>query len=107
VADDRTGTTQCIFSPVFGGAEPIRDTVRLDERYAAELMRRAEAFMACVREMRPPSPLPSVEAPVQALRIVSMQGNNEWGDHAATWLETAEAAKKFEKAVKEIKDGPE
>jgi predicted phage-related endonuclease len=98
-----TGTRQCIFSPVFGGAEPVRDTVNFDERYAAELMRRAEAFMQSVWKMRPPPGFGTVDAPVQALRVVSMQGNNQWGEHAATWLETGAAAKKFEKAVKEIK----
>ncbi len=98
-----TGTKQCVFSCVFGGAEPVTELVSLDERYATELWSRAERFMACVWELRPPVAMPAVEAPQGPLRIISMQGNNEWGDAAATWLETQVSAKRFETAVKSIK----
>ncbi len=98
-----TDTKQCVFSCVFGGAEPVTELVSLDERYAAELWSRAEAFMACVWEMRPPVAMPAVEAPVRAERTVDMSGSNEWGDAAATWLENLSAAKKHEKAAKGIK----
>ena len=77
----------------------------LDPIYANELLDRAKAFWACVESLTPPVALPSIAAPipVDAMREISMEGNNAWSEHAATWLTNKAAAKAFETASKEIK----
>jgi hypothetical protein len=98
-----TGTTKCVFSVIAGAREPVVDVVELNQAYAAELLDRACAFMLCVESMLPPVALPAVAAPVTASIIYDMQGNNEWGAFAATWLANKQAAKDFDAAVASIK----
>lgn len=98
-----TGADRAILSVIEGAKEPSSDEVTLDADYAAELMRRATAFMACVQTLTPPVALPAIAAPVVPERTVDMGCSNEWGEHAATWLETRDAAKKAASAEKSIK----
>lgn len=90
-------------SIIEGGKEPVIEEVPFDEEYAAELWRRAEAFMACVRDLVPPMALAPVAAPVKAERIVDMRQSNAWAEHAAIWHEHRNAAKAFTGAEKELK----
>lgn len=46
---------RCVMSIIVGAKEPTRKIVEYDESYAAELWRRAESFMTCVRTLTPPS----------------------------------------------------
>lgn len=95
---------QTMASIIEGSSEPVIETVPFDETYAAELWRRAEAFMQCVRDLTPPIVLAPVAAPVKAERDVSMQGNNAWAMGAADWLANRAAAKKFSTAETDIKE---
>ncbi|MFG1454611.1 YqaJ viral recombinase family protein [Xanthobacter sp. V2C-8] len=98
-----TGASMCILSIIEGAKEPVGEEIPLDESYAAELMARAETFMECVRTLTPPVALPAVAAPLIPERVADMSASNEWGEYAATWLETRDAARKAAVAEKSIK----
>jgi hypothetical protein len=100
-----TGARECALSVIVGASEPTIERVPFDADYAAELMRRAAAFMQCVRELTPPVQTFSapVAAPVKPVKIYDMAGNNVWGSEAAVWLEHRVSAKKATSAEKELK----
>lgn len=98
-----TGSRQAALSVIEGASEPIVEIIPRDEEYAAELWRRAEAFMACVWSFTPPVAGEVVLAPVLAVKTYDFAGNNEWGSEAAAWLETRAARKRNEVAEKAIK----
>lgn len=99
-----TGTTAAAISIIEGANAPVVELVRLDPDYAAELWRRAEAFMECVENLTPPVVLAPVAAPVKATVIRDMSQSNSWCDAAATWLEHFPSAKKAASAEKLLKD---
>lgn len=98
-----TGAPKCAISVIMGANEPIVEFIDRDEAYAAELMKRATAFMQHVWDLTPPVALPSVAAPVKPEKTYDMTGNNAWGANAATWLSTRQAKKDCEGAEKELK----
>ena len=98
-----TKAKECALSVIMGANEPIVEYLPFDAAYGAELMKRAEQFMACVESLTPPVSLPAVAAPVVAAKIYDMQGNNVWGNYAAAWLGSKEAAQKNKDAEKELK----
>lgn len=98
-----TETEKCVFSIIEGAREPIIEIVNRDEAYAAELWSRAEKFMQCVFELRPPFALPPVVAPIKADRIYDMTGRNEWASEAMTWITTRQASKDNAAADKALK----
>lgn len=79
--------------------------VARDDWYLAQLMDREAAFWQCVQTKEPPCELPSISAPAAPtkFRTVNMEGNNAWSASAADWKDNSAAAKKFEKATKDIK----
>lgn len=98
-----TGAKECALSVIMGAKEPTVDYLPLDKRYADELMKRAEQFMACVRSLTPPVPLPAVASPVIPRKIYPMDGNADWKAQADRWIQShgaAEIAKEAEKALK-------
>ena len=99
-----TGSVWSALSIMEGAREPVIVEVPWDEMYASELLKRAEAFMECVQSLTPPFVMPPVAAPVNPERIVSMEGNNFWGEQAGLWLQHRDAAKAFEAATKAIKE---
>lgn len=98
-----TGSLQCAFSPILGADEPRVDYIEFNKDYADELMRRAEAFMQCVWNLRPPVALSPVAAPVKAEVVYDMTGKNEWAAHAATWSANIAGKKQADKAEKDLK----
>lgn len=98
-----TEARQAAFTIIEGANEPVVENIPFDERYAAELWSRAEAFMRCVETLTPPFAVPAIAAPTIPERIVDLTGDNEWADHAATWRENAAAKKKAETAEKALK----
>lgn len=98
-----TGARWSALSIIEGAREPIIEVVEWNADYAAELWRRAEAFMQCVWDLTPPIALPPVEAPVAAVKTYDMEGNNAWAMNAGLWLENHPAKKRFEGAEKELK----
>ena len=98
-----TGAKQCALSVIMGASEPTVDFIQFDDDYAAELMRRAEAFMQCVWSLTPPIALAPIAAPVKPEKTYDMAGNNQWGSDAVTWLTTRQQAKDFAAAEKTLK----
>jgi predicted phage-related endonuclease len=88
-----TGARRATLSVIEGANEPVCETIQYDDAYGDELWRRAEAFWACVEELRPPFSVPPVPPPVIAERIVDMSTSNSWCDSAATWLANLPAKK--------------
>lgn len=98
-----TGARQCILSVIMGNQEPKVEIVDYDEEYGAELLRRAEQFMECVRDLRPPVALASVAAPIKAEKSYSFEANNHWCSEAFAWIANKQAARDFATAEKTIK----
>lgn len=87
-----------------GGDEPAEHQVSWDEDYEAEVWRRVEWFWSCVETLQAPCKLPGVKPPVvNAVRVISMEGNNAWAVFASQWLQTQAAAKTFADAAKNLK----
>jgi hypothetical protein len=53
--------------------------------------------------LQPPGPLPGSTVPVEAVRIIDMQGNNAWGSAADAWLQHRCAARACETAAKSLR----
>lgn len=98
-----TGARWSALSIVEGAKAPVIEEVPWDEAYAAELWRRAEAFVACVQSLTPPVEMAPVAAPVVPVKEYDMSTSNAWAEHAAVWAEYRDAAKKFGGAEKELK----
>jgi len=98
-----TGARECALSVIMGASEPTIERVPFDAGYAAELMRRAAAFMQCVWNLTPPVVLAPVAAPVKPVKVYEMSENNLWCSEAVTWLENRVAGKKAQAAEKELK----
>ncbi len=89
---------------VHGGGEPVEIEAEIPVDYEAEVWRRIDQFWACCETLAQPIAMAPIAAPVPAIKEYDFTGNNAWGEHAATWLEHRTAAKKFEGAVKGIKE---
>jgi predicted phage-related endonuclease len=77
-----------------------------DNDKIAELEEREEAFWWHVKNDKPPIDMEYTEIPkisMDDMRTVDMEGNNEWCSDAVDFLDNQNAAKKFEKAKKDIK----
>lgn len=88
-----TGAKKALFSVIEGAREPSWEIIPLDEDYAAELLKRAEAFMKCVWELTSPVAQAPVEAPVKAIKTYDYTGNNEWASEASVWVANYKSAK--------------
>lgn len=79
--------------------------VAMDDFYLAALLDAEEDFWRCVEGETAPEGCEPPPAPVafETLREVDMTGSNEWASSALDWLANKDAAKKFEKAAKDIK----
>lgn len=98
-----TGARWSALSIIEGAREPVIEPVLWNAEYAAELWRRAEAFMACVRDLTPPVAFAPVAAPAIPTKEYDMAGSNAWTMHAGIWIETKDAANRFKGAEKELK----
>ena len=52
----------------------------------------ARDLLRCVQDRVPPVVLPEVPSPADASKVYDMTASNIWGDAAARWLATNEAA---------------
>lgn len=98
-----TNSSQCALSVILGANEPVVDFIQRDDAYAAELMKRAEAFMACVWSLTPPIAIEPVAAPVKAEKSYDFSGKNEWASEAVAWVENFASKKKADAAEKALK----
>lgn len=101
-----TGSDKAILSCIIGTNEPALIEIDFDPFYAETYIGRAKQFWENVTCNKPPQSVEAAEAaPIapEKMRVVDMSGNNEWGSHAALWLEHKSAAKAFDGAVKDLK----
>jgi hypothetical protein len=86
-----------------GAAEPVVDIIRRDADYAKLMLERGWTFIQHVRNRTPPVDLPMVPLPVDATRVVDMNGNNEFAHHADIWLQLRDSADAYDDAAKILK----
>ena len=99
-----TGAPQCYFSVIEGAREPAGEFITFDKQYADELWKRAEAFMECVRNLKPPVEIPAVAPPTRGIKEYDYSTNNSFVSAAADWLEHRIAARKFDDATDTLKE---
>ena len=99
------GIDRAILSVFIGTLKYEIVETRCDDWFLSQLIDREKAFWACVESGEPPADMPVVEPPKPPAewRTVDMQDSNSWASSAADWLENKDAAKRFDKAVKDIK----
>jgi len=102
------GVSLCYFSVFLNILKWVYFKVEADPNYQAGLFAREGVFWSHVLSKIAPVPpataTPKIAVAFTDMREVSMQGNNLWGDKAATWIELAPKVKKLEKVAKEIKE---
>jgi predicted phage-related endonuclease len=98
-----TDANECAISVIMGANEPVIEFIPRDRDYIHEMIRRGEQFMEHVANRTPPVALVPVAAPIDATKVYDFTGSNAWSDHAATWLETRDAADKCKQAEKSLK----
>lgn len=98
-----TRAAQCAISVIIGANAPVVEYIDRDVEYAAEMVRRGQQFMDCVKARRLPVALEPVAAPIDATKTYDMEGNNTWADQAAEWLATRPFADRCEQASKLLK----
>lgn len=104
-----TGTKKAYLSVFFGTMKHVVFEVEFDDGYGNALLAREAHFWECVQNGTPPAEMPAIAppVPVSEMREVNMEGNNGFALNAGIWLENKDAAKQFNKADKELKDGLE
>lgn len=103
-----TGTDEAILSVLVGMKEPTQVKLTLDPFFAEVYLARCKEFWSYVERDEPPPGAEKLSAPksvpIEEMRTVSFEGNNQFADFAADWLTNKVAAKKFESAAKGIKE---
>jgi hypothetical protein len=92
-----TGASKVILLVAQGTSDPIDFEMDHDADYAAELMRRADIFLNCLRTLTPPYPMPPAPPPPEKWRTVDLAAEcPNWAGELMLFLqeydETAEAA---------------
>lgn len=94
-----------VFSVILGTESYRFTVVPFDATYHTDLLAREKAFMQSVWDRTPPE-LPEIPQEPQPTRVINYEaeGNNQFADLAAQFLEKEEAAKQFEKAKRSLKE---
>jgi hypothetical protein len=98
-----TDTNMIALSIIVGANEPIVEFIDRDDEYIAEMVRRGEQFMDCVKARRMPVALEPVAAPVDASKVYEFEGDNVWTSSAVEWLATKPFSDRCEQASKILK----
>lgn len=103
---DVCGLDRAYLSVFFGTLKWEMFEVDLDAEYAADLLEIEESFWTDVQSGTYPSIItpPSPKVEIDAMREVSMEGNNLWSSLAADYLEYKLPAKRFEDAKSGLKE---
>jgi hypothetical protein len=98
-----TGTKQIALTIIMGANQPVVEYIDRDDAYITEMVRRATAFMECVRTKTVPVQIDEpVPAPIPG-RVYDMSDSNAWVSEAFVWLANKDAKKAAEAAEKELK----
>lgn len=88
-------TRNAVLAVAQGTSDPVEYEITFDANYAAELLRRAAAFLVCMRTMTPPCPLPEV-LPPEKWRIIDLAREApNWGDEMLAHLSLYEATAEY------------
>jgi predicted phage-related endonuclease len=97
-----------------GNQEPVLVKVEPPYQFIQELLELEKAFWWHIEADVAPEMLPmgtmnaakksALKVVVNAMRRVDMTGNNAWSDAAGRYIEGKDAAKKFERAKKDLKE---
>lgn len=83
-----TGASNAILLVAQGTAEPIDFELEYDADYAAELMRRADIFLNCLRTLTPPFPMPPAPPPREKWRTIDVDVEpTNWSGELAMFLQ--------------------
>jgi hypothetical protein len=87
-----------------GTSEPVEHDIEFDAGYAAEMMRRVEVFLHCMRTLTPPYPEPPIYPPEKWRTIDVIESPTNWSVQLLEYLDeysaTADAAKQHDDAGK-------
>jgi predicted phage-related endonuclease len=98
-----TGLPVSYLSIMTGAAQHIVVEIEADIFYQVDLLKAEKDFWECVETGRTPG-TPEIVVPLlERIRVVDMSESNEWGALATTIVGTATAAKRHDKAKKDIK----
>lgn len=98
-----TGLPKSYLSILTGAAQWYKVEIEADIFYQAKLLQVEKEFWECVETGKTPGNPKVIVPMVERIKIVDMNDSNEWGDVASVLLRTVTAAKRHEKAKKEIK----
>lgn len=98
-----TGATQCALSVIMGASAPIVEYIERDADYAAEMIKRGQQFISCVRQHIEPVALDPVAAPIDASKFYDMTGHNAWANSAVEWRATKAFSDRCREAEKILK----
>lgn len=98
-----TGAQKAYLSVFYGTLKWECYEVEADPLYQAQLIAAERAFWACVETGDPPCVI-NVPVPVEAIRVVEFEGNNQWAVHAHLWTSNKGYAKAFDTAAKSLKE---
>jgi hypothetical protein len=91
-----TGAKNATLVVAQGTSDPVEHEIIFDQDYADELMRRAAAFLVCMRTLRPPCAMPPI-VPKDKWRTLDLDAEpTNWSEelrtHLCHYADTAEAA---------------
>ncbi len=99
-----TGLEWAVLSVFYGTLKHEVYEVEIDHLYAEQMIEAERAFWRCVETGELPVAAQVATPRPTTFRTVDMAQSNEWGEHAATYLETLPAVKRNDKALVALKD---
>lgn len=93
---------QSVLSVLYGNHKWEKYYVTRDPMYASIVVGTVSDFWDCVQTNKPPVPIKHV-GPVNAIRRVSMEGNNQWASFAQQYKDNVTGYKLYNEAVKGLK----
>jgi len=102
---DVAGVNFAVLSVLFGNLKYGFAVIERDEDYAAQLFELEKSFYQNMVTGEAPVVLNTIEKPVDPddMRVVDMEGNNEWASLSADYFEHKEGAATFDKAKASLK----
>jgi predicted phage-related endonuclease len=98
------GVRQGVLVVAQGTSDPVEHEIDFDDGYAAEMMRRVEAFLHCIRTLTPPYPEPPIYPPEKWRTVDIVASPTNWSTelfgHLLDYADTAEAAALHDEAGK-------
>ena len=98
-----TGTQSLLLAVFRSNHTILQEWIVRSDNYIAEEAGRAEEFLHCVKQRRPPIDIAPPVPPPLRVHEADMRASNEWGDLEWNYCETLAAAKLNASAAKSLK----